>query len=209
VKRDPSRVNPPLFPSSHNRELGLVHNHAYWASRLVSRQRAGDPGKDPARAELDTRSLACEGDPRTARVNSANGASPAPAAFEGTRWTGIPRIAPSNTLAVRLENLARATIDGRRARLSGRRRLVVHLSADGPGDAPQSAARAGGARPPCRRPTLAGSGAEVTLDRAGASFRVASGRRTYVIEVAGAGAAAGGDSSGNVQRATIRQRDRG
>jgi hypothetical protein len=38
---------------------------------------------------------------------------------------------------------------------------------------------------------------------------VASGRRTYVIEVAGAGAAAGGESSANVQRATIRQRDRG
>ena len=46
------------LPVQPQRELGLVHNHASWASRLVARQRSGDPGNDPARAELDARSLA-------------------------------------------------------------------------------------------------------------------------------------------------------
>jgi hypothetical protein len=56
-----------------------------------------------------------EGDPHTARVTSVSALQPAPATVEGTRWTGIPRFKPTNALDVRLENLARTTLDGLRA----------------------------------------------------------------------------------------------
>ncbi|HLL87309.1 MAG TPA: hypothetical protein VK387_08365, partial [Thermoleophilaceae bacterium] len=176
VKRDPSRVSYALMPATHRRDLGLVHNHAYWVSGLQARDRSGDPGTDPARAEIYARSLAFgEGDPRTARVRSASGAQPAPAAVEGTRWTGIPRAEARNTLGVRLENLSRAVLDGRRAKLSGLRALRVHITADGRGTMRLNLPLPAGAR--ARRVEggpVPGAGPEVVLDRGGATFRVAA-----------------------------------
>jgi len=188
VKRSPSRVNYALMPATSRAGLGLVHDHAYWVSDLRARNRRGDPGTDPARAEIDARSLAFgQGDPRTAPVTAANAGPPAPSAVEGTRWTGTERREPRNTLEVRLENLDRATIDGRRARLRSDRRLRVRIAADGPGGmrldlrlpAGARARRVGGGPVP-------GGAREVSIDREGATFRVARGTRTYVIDAAGA-----------------------
>jgi hypothetical protein len=63
---DPSRVSYVFVPSADRPQLGLRHDHAYWASDLVARSTAGDPATNPASGELDARSLAFgEGDPRT------------------------------------------------------------------------------------------------------------------------------------------------
>ena len=184
VKRAPSRVNHALMPDTFRPSLGLLHDHAYWVSGLRARDRRGEPGTNPARGEIDARSLAFgHGPPRTASVTSPNGGPPAPSTVEGTRWTGIERRDRRNALAVRLENLRRATIDGRRARLTGRRTLRVQIAADGPGamrlDLPLPAAararRVVGGPVPGRAP-------EVSIDGEGATFRIGGGVRTYVIE---------------------------
>jgi len=198
VKRAPNRVNHAVMPDTFRASLGLVHDHAYWVSDLRARNGRGNPGTNPARAEIDARSLAFgQGDPRTAPVASANGEAPAPSTIEGTRWTGFERREPRNALDVRLENLNRATIDGRRARLSGRRTLRVRIAADGSGTMRLDLRLPVAAR--VRRIVggpVPGGAPEVSIDRGGARFRVAGGVRTYVIEVAGAsdGAGSSGDA---------------
>jgi hypothetical protein len=202
VKRAPNRVNHALMPDTFRASLGLVHDHAYWVSDLRARNRSGNPGTNPARAEIDARSLAFgQGDPRTAPVTSANGGPPAPSTVEGTRWTGIERREARNALEVRLENLNRATIDGRRARLSGRRTLRVRIAADGPGAMRLSLPLPAGSR--ARRVvggSVPGDAPEVAIDSNGARFRVAGGVRTYVIEVAGTGGGSGSSGDGNPGR---------
>ena len=186
VKRAPSRVNYALMPDTSRRGLGLVHNHAYWVSGLSARDRRGDPGTMPARAEIDalSRAFGEAAAPGTAPVVSADGSRPAPSTVEGTRWTGTPARRRTNALQLRLENLARATIDGRRARLDGRRRLRVRIDADGEGSV-----RVNLALPPDARARriegtpVPGASPEVTLDRSGATFRVAKGSRAYFIKV--------------------------
>ena len=194
VKRSPSRVNYALMPDTSRARLGLVHDHAYWVSDLRARNRNGEPGTDPARAEIDARSLAFgQGDPRTAPVTAARGGPPAPGAVEGTRWTGTEAREPRNTLDVRLENLDRATIDGRRARLSGGRMLRVRIAADGEGTMRLDLGLPARAR--ARRVVggpVPGGAREVSLSRDGATFRVAAGVRSYVIEGAGASDGTGG-----------------
>ena len=184
VKRAPSRVNYALMPATSRRTLGLVHDHAYWVSGLSARDRRGDPGTKPARAEIDasSRAFGQAAAPRTAPVVSAGGARPAPSTVEGTRWTGIPAQRRENLLSVRLNNLARAAIDGRRARLSASRRLRVRIDSDGEGTMRLNLPLRAGTR--ARRtdgPPAPGPAREVTLDRAGATFRTARGSRTYEI----------------------------
>jgi hypothetical protein len=186
VERDPWRVNYAFVPAADRPRLGLVHDHAYWVSDLRARDTSGDPGTDPARGEIDARSLAFGvGDPRTRPVRSA-GPTPAPpqlSVVEGTDWASTPRTPERNALELRLENVAAATIDGRRARLDGDRLLRVTLESDGSGRTRLSiplpsdahAERVEGGPVP-------GVADEVRLDREGATFAIASGRRTYVID---------------------------
>jgi hypothetical protein len=54
VQRDPRRVDYAFMPSADSERLGLVHDHAYWVSRLRVRDRRGDPRSGPARG-LDQR----------------------------------------------------------------------------------------------------------------------------------------------------------
>ncbi len=203
VVRDPGRVDYAFVPAADRPRLGLVHDHAYWVSGLRARDLAGEPGTDPARGEVSARSLAFgEGDPGTRRVTSAGVGSGAPQlnTVEGTEWTGIPRRAAENALELQLENVAQARFDGVRARLDGERRLRVKVVSDGRGSArldlslpdnvrvtrteggpvpAATAARRGG---PQGR--AAAAAPEVELDDGGASFTVAAGSRTYVIDAA-------------------------
>jgi len=184
VKRAPSRVDHAITPDTQRPDLGLVQDHAYWVSGLNTRDRNRNPKTSPARAEIDAISQAFGEDatPRTAPVTSAGGGPPAPSAVDGTRWTATPARPRANSLSVQLRNMARATIDGPRARLDGARRLRVHIDSDGnatmrlelPLPAGARARRTGG-------PPVPGSSPEVTVDRAGATFRAARGSRTYSI----------------------------
>ena len=184
VKRDPSRVDYALMPDTFRGDLGLVHDHAYWVSDLSARDRSGEPMTNPARAEIDviSRAFGQAGEANTAPVVSAGDGRPAPSTVEGTRWTGIPARPRENFLSVQLQNMGRATIDGRRARLDGTRKLRVRIDSDGAGTMRLELPLAPGTR--VRRidgTPVPGSAAEVTVDRAGATFRAANGSRTYEL----------------------------
>jgi len=97
-----------------------------------------------------------------------------------------------------MENGGQGEVDGRRARLDGSRRLRVRLQSDGRGTLrlelplPEGARVERVAGPPLgagaagrSRARAAAAAPEVALDRAGASFTVASGTREYVIDAAG------------------------
>jgi hypothetical protein len=206
VVRDPSRVDYAFVPAADRPALGLVHDHAYWVSGLRARDLSGEPGTDPARGEISARSLAFgEGDPVTGRVTSAGAGSGAPQlnTVEGTEWERVPRVERENALELSLENVAAATVDGRRARLDGSRRLRVRVESDGGGQARLALALPRGARVervageavPAVGAVRSGTGParaaaaapEVKLDRDGATFTVAAGTRTYVIDAAGSG----------------------
>jgi hypothetical protein len=180
VKHNPSRVNYAFMPDTDRASLGLVHDHAYWVSGLRVRDRSGDQERDPARGEIDARSLAFgEGDPVTSPVLGAQAGPPEPSTIDGLRWDRIREAPKSNALEVELDNVGAATFDGRRARLSARRNLRVSFESDGPSTARLSMRLPAGTR------VIAvsgnGSASRVSIGRRGATFRVASGRASYVL----------------------------
>ena len=182
---DPSRVNYVFVPAADRVELGLRHDHAYWVSELRARSTAGDPNTNPASGEIDARSLAFgEGDPETATVGGAvTAGAPSPAVRRGTRWTGVASKAKENALELSLRNTATARLDGRRAKLDGSQRLRVKVGADGAGRLRLDVPLPAGARVErtAGQPLTRAAAPEVQLDRAGASFTLASGTREYVI----------------------------
>ncbi len=214
VKRDPSRVDYAMLPGADFPKLGLVHDHAYWVSDLRGRDRSGNPetqpescpprGGCPPRSEISAFSEAF-GEaytPRVRRVAPSPRAAgrPSPSTAQGTRWNGIPQIARRNRLVLRLENLARGTIDGRRARLEGDEPLRVRLESDGRGRIRLNVPLPRGAvvrRIDGGPVSSAATAPEVSLDRRGATFDVADGNREYRILVphgSRSGRSGGGDA---------------
>ncbi|MBA2630923.1 MAG: prolyl oligopeptidase family serine peptidase, partial [Thermoleophilaceae bacterium] len=190
VQRDPRRVDYAFLPDADRSALGLVHDHAYWVSDLRVRDAAGDPATDPARGEISARSsaptsgFAQAGRPVTKPVTAPNGESPAPQSVIGTEWERIRRLRPRNALRLNLENVGRATIDGRRAGLTGRRCLAVSIRSDGDssvrlalplprGTRVWAGRRCGGAAQPT---------GQVSVGSRGASFRVRAGTHRYVLQ---------------------------
>ncbi|MDP9383704.1 MAG: alpha/beta hydrolase-fold protein [Actinomycetota bacterium] len=183
VVRDPWRVHYAFVPAADRPKLGLVHDHAYWVSKLRARNAAGDPRTAPARAEIDARSLAFgDRDPATRPVRGATATAGPPngATIEGTEWGDTPRAAPENALTAALRNVGSGEISGVRARLDGARRLRVTLDSDGP-------ATLRLALPFPRQVQVervdeeAVPAPEVAVDAQGATFAVPAGRRTYRI----------------------------
>jgi hypothetical protein len=214
VTRDPSRVDYALVPDTDRPALGLRHDHAYWVSGLKVRDRSGDPGAHPARGLITARSLAFgEGDPTTRRVTgsgllvpgSSDPALPNAHSDQGTEWTGIPAKDAENALELTFDNLGNAVVDGNRARLDGGQRLRVRLTSDGSSrlrlDLPLPAGAhvervEGGPVPAAatrRRARAAAATPEVSLDSDGATFSMASGTRTYVIDSSTSSGAGPGD----------------
>jgi len=184
VVRDPWRVHYAFVPAADRPRLGLVHDHAYWVSKLRARDASGDPQTAPARGEIDARSLAYgEGDPATRPVRGASGtAGPQNAnTIEGTEWGEIPRLAAENALTATLRNVGAGELDGRRARLDGNRRLRVVLDSDGPATIRLSLPFPRNARVE-RVDEEAEPAPEVAVDAGGATFALpGAGRRTYVF----------------------------
>ena len=185
VEKDPWRVNYAFMPAADRPELGLVHDHAYWVSKLRVRDDGGDPETDPARGEIDARSLAHGlGDPTTAPVTTATPGPPLPAVVDGVRWTGTPDVPRQNALELTLENVGNAIIAGRRARLRGDRPLRVRITSDGEGVVRLRLPLGAGAK--VRRIDGAGGPApEVALTAHRATFTVSAGTREYLISPGG------------------------
>ncbi|MBA3264646.1 MAG: hypothetical protein H0T69_19695 [Thermoleophilaceae bacterium] len=185
VQPDPNRVDYAFMPDADRPRLGLVHDHAYWVSHLRVRDERGDPDIDPARGEISARSFAFGRafDPVTKRVTSAAGGLPKPESVSGTEWKRIPRSPKLNALSLRLENVRRAHIDGRRARLRGGRCMQVSVASDGralvrltlpfpPGAVARRGRSCAGGAPAPR---------EVLLTRGGATILAPGGTHSWVI----------------------------
>jgi dienelactone hydrolase len=189
VQRDPRRVDYAFMPSADSKRLGLVHDHAYWVSRLRVRNRRGDPRSGPARgliralSSAPTRGFGRAGDQVVRRITSWNGKPPEPETVVGTEWERIAGVPPANRLRLRLENVGRARIDGRRAGLSGRRCLRMQIASDGPARVRLDLRLRRGARARhgrfCR--TSAPVARNVALRQGGATFRAPSGTHSWVI----------------------------
>ena len=183
VKRDPPRVDYAFMPDADRRALGLVHDHAYWVSRLRVRDRSGDPRTDPARGEVSARSRAFGvGAPVTRKVSLPLQGNPLPTAIEGTEWARLPRRRKANALALRLQNVRSLRVDGRRARLRGDRCLKISIASDGAASVRLSLAFARGAR--VARGTRCGQGrraGRAVVSRRGVTLPAVAGRSSYVI----------------------------
>jgi len=185
VTRDPFRVNYAFVPAADRPKLGLVHDHAYWVSKLRARSTEGDPQTAPARGEIDARSSAFGlTDSATRPVRGADvAAGPQNAnTVDGTEWVGDPPAAPAeNALGVRLRNVASGEIAGTRARLDGSRRLRVSVDSDGPATLRLALPFPAGIRVE-RVDGEAEPAPEVAVDAAGATLSVPGGQRTYLFQ---------------------------
>jgi hypothetical protein len=188
VQPDPRRVDYAFVPQADNERLGLVHDHAYWISHLRART--------PARAEISAVSsvparrsgrggdlFGRAGDPITTPVTSADGHLPTPESVTGTDWNGFHPTPNRNALSLRLDNVRRAHIDGRRAGLRGGRCLRVSVAGDGPALVRLTLPFPAGAVAHRGR-SCAGAGPasrQVLLTRGGATILAPSGAHSWVI----------------------------
>jgi poly(3-hydroxybutyrate) depolymerase len=131
VERDPPRIDFGYYPSLDSPAYGLVHNHAYWISRIRLAHRA-QPSALLARGDVSAHSLAFGEADRAATDYTGTGvAGNSPALIQGTSWAA-PTPAPlANELDMTLHNIRYLRVDGARARLSGARPLTVRTDADG------------------------------------------------------------------------------
>src|SRR5204863_7747464 len=132
VDRDPPHVTYVVDRRSDFPAAGVVADHAYWLSDL----RVRDPASDPA-ATVDARSEAFGvGDPKPLGTQSSagvlEGGRKGPMAYQRSEqgWSPPPTAARADVLVLDATNLASATIDMRRARLTCAARLEVKT--DGP-----------------------------------------------------------------------------
>ena len=99
--------------------------------------------------------------------------------IEGVDWLAIPARPAVNSLDLGLENIAQASVDGKRARLDGRRPLRVTLTSDGAGTVEVRLPFPAGAQAVLVSGGGAGWSASVTAS--GATFTTATGTATYEI----------------------------
>ena len=207
VNRSPPHVTYVVAPGRDSARARAIADHAYWLSGLRVRNRAAGPGTVDARSEAFGL-----GDPpleeRPPSAGTLTGGSRPLAFLRRSQSRGsAPRIARRNFLDVELDNLSRASVDGRRAKLDGDEPLRVRVRSDGDGQmrldvrlpAGATVERVGGpAVPGASRAGgevhAAARAPEVDLTRGGATFRLAEGSRTYLIRPAGTGSGSGGGS---------------
>ena len=130
VERDPARVTYVIDPKPDNPARGLVADHAYWLSGLKARSEG--------LATIDVRSHGFgQGEPKVSGVVESEGVlsggnhEPAPYTRREQTWeaTGAPK---ADRLTVTATNVATATVDSRRARVSCA--PTLELKSDGPLD---------------------------------------------------------------------------
>jgi hypothetical protein len=149
VDRDPEHVTYVVDPSDDSAPAQAIADHAYWLSDLRPR----DP-QAPQRGTIDARSEGFgRGEPEVLEVERGPGTleggshGPMPYDRRSRDWRGPGPAERRDRLVVRATNLAAATVDVRRARLSCA--PVVDLQTDGPLDLRLDCGRAA-ERPPRR-----------------------------------------------------------
>jgi len=134
VDRNPPRVTYVVEPETDSARAGTVADHAYWLSDLRVRDAQAAP-----RGTIDARSEAFGvGDPEPSGVKTSNAVleggarGPMPYLHRVQEWGPAPPAPKSDRLVVRATNVATATVDARRARLSCNPQLDIQ--SDGPLD---------------------------------------------------------------------------
>jgi hypothetical protein len=132
VDRDPAHVSFVVDPTEDSAAAGTVADHSYWTSGLAVR----DAKKT---GTIDVRSEGFGvGDPKVKAVEQGAGTldggahGPMPYVERSQGWEAAPKAAPADRLVVKATNVASATIDTRRARVSCAPQL--DLNTDGPLD---------------------------------------------------------------------------
>ncbi|MGH9040308.1 MAG: hypothetical protein ACRDZ3_08755 [Acidimicrobiia bacterium] len=154
VVRDPARVTFVYDPAADDPALGLIHDHAYWVSRLAVAPGAG-------RGTIDVRSYASgQGDPKSF-TRQGSGVGPLPYTEWSRSWNEAPTVVSDNRLSVNLVGLSAARLDTVRAGVDPAFPLVVEITSDGPG-----VLRLTGAGTPGRDVTYGAGTRRITLEPA-------------------------------------------
>jgi len=133
VDRNPAHVTYVVDPAEDSERARAVADHAYWLSGLRVRDPKADPGLIDARSEGMGVGDAPVGEVTPgAGVLLGGGHAAMPYVERKLDWGPVPETARADRLVVKATNVASATVDARRARLSCAPELV--LESDGPLD---------------------------------------------------------------------------
>ena len=126
VDRDPAHVTFAYVPGSDNVGYGLVHDHAYWVSDLRLADSSAGPG---AKGVLDVVSQGFGvGDPLSVSAGASAGVQTLPFVATGRTWGPAPSTPVRNAATVTVTNLATATVQLDRARLTLRAPLSLGVT---------------------------------------------------------------------------------
>ncbi|HWC13853.1 MAG TPA: hypothetical protein VG929_04590 [Actinomycetota bacterium] len=143
VDRDPAHVTFAYLPIQNTRELGLVHDHAYWVSQVTVREQAPPPSRGDGSTEPETVTKSVidafshglgVGDPTEVRPTHTVGTGPSahPWTQDGQVWGPLAQIPKKNRLDLTLTNVKSARIATRRAHLDPSCQVEVRVKSDGP-----------------------------------------------------------------------------
>ncbi|RBY95656.1 hypothetical protein DQ237_14180 [Blastococcus sp. TF02-8] len=185
VDRNPHHVTFARVPAADDARLGLVHDHAYWVSRVTPADPAAGSGSgpgQPAKAVVDAFSHGFGLGDASSTPGSSAGTTPLPYTEVNRSWGDFPRIPAANRLDLRLTNVGTASLDAGRARLDTRRELTVVTTADRAGSI-----HLAGAFPQGVTVRQDGRLVPASVDRAGVTLPVAAGSHTYTVRPGKAG----------------------
>lgn len=175
VERDPAHVTFVYAPAADDPALGLVHDHAYWASGL----RLAEGAERDARGRIDAVSHASgRGDPPS-RARTDAGTRPLPYLEVGRTWGDAPVAPAENRLTVSLTGLGGVRLDLEDAGLDPGRPLIVDVTSDS-----SVVVHLAGDFPPGTIVRLSGGGPVATgavASDTGVSLPVEPGTRSYTI----------------------------
>ncbi|HCA84076.1 MAG TPA: hypothetical protein DEQ61_00320 [Streptomyces sp.] len=145
VDRNPHHVSFAYVPASDDRELGLVHDHAYWVSEIRPAGTQPDDGTAP-----DDGAAVAEPAPVKGLVDAfshgfgrgdapstrglGSGTEPLPYTEVNRTWGPHPSIPVANRLDLELTDVRSVDIALSRARLNPRAVLTVRAEADSAGE---------------------------------------------------------------------------
>ncbi|HYB99570.1 MAG TPA: alpha/beta hydrolase-fold protein [Candidatus Limnocylindrales bacterium] len=141
IDENPAHVTFSYVPETDRADLTLVHDHAYWVSRLTLRDAEGEPttsGSKSAKGTIDAFSFGFGlADPAVSPQSSApgtlTGGNTGPLAYQeySRSWSAPAAIPSQNKLQVTLTNLRSVQIDVARAALDPASDLVLATDSDG------------------------------------------------------------------------------
>jgi dienelactone hydrolase len=120
---DPPRVTYRTAAFLDDSAHGIVHDHAYWVSKIVGRQNAYE--------DVDLTTFACGGSVPVTESGSGSGSDPVPWKSDFHNQTGTRALDRRDAIEGTLANVASLTVDAKATCLSGKT-LSYKLTTDGP-----------------------------------------------------------------------------